>query len=85
MTREVHSSNSPIFKEVLEIIELIRPYIKADGGDIELVQVDKAGVVSIKFLGACIGCPSLDLTLQTTIESTLKGRIDAVKSVIAVE
>lgn len=85
MTPEGQKSSSPIFNEVLEIIELIRPSIKADGGDIELVQVDKSGVVSIRFLGDCIGCPSLDLTLQATIENTLKDRIDAVTGVIAVE
>ncbi len=85
MTPKGQKSNSLIFKEVLEIIELIRPSIQADGGDIELVQVDKSGVVSVRFLGACVGCPSLDLTLQATIENTLKGRIDAVTSVIAVE
>ncbi len=79
------SSTSAIFKEVHEVVELIRPSIQADGGDLELVSVNTKGVVSIRFLGACIGCPSLDMTLQSTIETTLKNRIDAVTSVEAVE
>ncbi|MBC8201221.1 MAG: NifU family protein [Planctomycetes bacterium] len=79
------SSTSAIFKEVYEVVELIRPSIQADGGDLELVSVNTKGVVSIRFLGACIGCPSLDMTLQSTIETTLKNRIDAVTSVEAVE
>jgi Fe-S cluster biogenesis protein NfuA len=79
------NSTSPLFKEVYEVIELIRPAIQADGGDIELVEIDEDGMVGIRFLGACIGCPSLDMTLQATIESTLKDRIDAVCGVKAVE
>ncbi|MBC8309331.1 MAG: NifU family protein [Phycisphaerales bacterium] len=74
-----------MFVDVAEVIELIRPSIQADGGDIELVSVDADGVVSIKFLGACIGCPSLDMTLQGGIESTLKERVQGVTHVKAVE
>ena len=73
------------FEEVQSVIELIRPSIQADGGDVELVSVDTSGLVSIRFLGACIGCPSLDMTLQSTIEATLKNRIDGITSVKAVE
>ena len=85
MANNDSSSTSAIFKEVHEVVELIRPSIQADGGDLELVSVNTKGVVSIRFLGACIGCPSLDMTLQSTIETTLKNRIDAVTSVEAVE
>ena len=85
MARTNNSSESALYKEVNELLELIRPSIQADGGDVELVSVDTKGVVSIRFLGACIGCPSLDMTLQSTIETTLRSRIKAVISVEAVE
>ena len=85
MGNDSPNSRTPLFNEVFEIIELIRPSIQADGGDIQLVHVDTTGIVSVKFLGACIGCPSLDMTLQATIEATLKERIPAISSVIAVE
>jgi Fe-S cluster biogenesis protein NfuA len=85
MARTNNSSESALYKEVNELVELIRPSIQADGGDVELVSVDTKGVVSIRFLGACIGCPSLDMTLQSTIETTLRSRITAVTSVEAVE
>ena len=78
-------SKSTLFNDVAEVIELIRPSIQADGGDIELVSVDADGVVSIKFLGECIGCPSRAMTLQGGIESTLKERIKGVTHVKAVE
>ena len=85
MARTNNPSESALYKEVNELVELIRPSIQADGGDVELVSVDTKGVVSIRFLGACIGCPSLDMTLQSTIETTLRSRITAVTSVEAVE
>ena len=77
--------NSTLYDRVTGVLELIRPSIQADGGDIELVSIDKAGVVSIRFLGAGIGCPSSDMTLQHGIEKTLKEHIDAVTAVLAVD
>ncbi len=74
-----------MFNQVAEVIERIRPSIQADGGDIELVAVDTDGVVSVRFLGACIGCPSLDMTLQGGIEQTLKERIDGITLVQAID
>ena len=67
------------------MIELIRPSIQADGGDIELVAVDEDGIVSVRFLGACIGCPSLDMTLQSGVEVMIKSRVDGVTAVRPVE
>ena len=78
-------TDSNLHEKVAEVLELIRPSIQADGGDIELVSVDKSGIVSIRFLGACIGCPSSDMTLQHGIENTLKERIKAVSGVQAVD
>lgn len=66
---------------VQEVIELIRPSIQLDGGDIELVSVNADGVVSIRFLGECIGCPSSDMTLQHGIEKRLMERIKEVCAV----
>ena len=84
MTSE-DKANRNLFQQVEDVIQLIRPSIQADGGDIELVEVDAKGVVSIRFLGACIGCPSLYMTMQGGIEATLKDRIDGVTLVRAVE
>ena len=79
MTSE--KQQSKLHARVLEVLELIRPSIQADGGDIELVSVDDNGVVSIRFLGACIGCPSSDMTLQHGIEMRLMERIKDVSAV----
>jgi Fe-S cluster biogenesis protein NfuA len=70
---------------VAEVIEAIRPSIQADGGDIELVELTPEGVVRIRFLQACIGCPSAQITLKHGIEANLQARVPEITGVEAVE
>jgi len=69
---------------VQQVIDLIRPSVQSDGGDLELVDVDDGGRVLIRFHGACVGCPSSTMTLQTGIERNLKTHVPGVTSVVAV-
>ena len=72
-------------KEKVEtIIDKIKPNLQADGGDIELVDVEEDGTVKVKLLGACAGCPMSQLTLQMGVERILKKEIPEVKKVVAV-
>ena len=71
--------------KVERIINLMRPAVQADGGDLELVEVTKDGVVTVRFHGACVGCPSSGLTLQAGIERTLQQHVSGVRSVKAIE
>ncbi len=61
----------------------IRPALQADGGDVELVDVNE-GVVKLKLKGACMGCPMSTMTLQQGIARILKEQIPEVKEVVAV-
>jgi len=61
----------------------IRPALQADGGDVELVDVEE-GVVKVKLTGACAGCPVATMTLKQGIERVLKEEIPEVKEVVAV-
>jgi len=70
--------------EVEKLINEIRPQLIADGGDIELVDVDKDGVVKVKLKGACAGCPMSQMTLQLGVERYLKSKVPKVKRVISV-
>ena len=70
-------------EKVEEILNLIRPSLVADGGNVELVDV-KDGVVSVKLTGACAGCPMSTMTLKNGIEQTLKDRLPEVKEVVSV-
>lgn len=75
---------APVRTRVAMVLERIRPAVQADGGDIELVDVTDAGIVRIRFLGACVGCPSSSLTLHMGIERNLKAHVPQVRGVEAV-
>jgi Fe-S cluster biogenesis protein NfuA len=80
------SLNQPALRDkVQDVINLIRPAVQADGGDIELVDVSAAGLVRIRFHGACHGCPSSTMTLQDGIERNLRQQIPEVTGVIPVQ
>ena len=76
--------NMPIKEQVLEVLETIRPNLQADGGDIEFVDIDENGVVSVRLQGACAGCPMSMLTLSQGVERVLKEHVPGVTRVIAV-
>ena len=69
---------------VVHVINLIRPAVQSDGGDVEFVDVTPAGIVRIRLHGACVGCPSSNITLQIGIERNLKAHIPEIKGVEAV-
>lgn len=72
-------------QQVEETIEVIRPALQADGGDIILREVDEtSGVVSVTLTGACTTCPASDQTLKAGIERIMKDRIDGVTEVVQV-
>jgi Fe-S cluster biogenesis protein NfuA len=72
-----------VTEEVQSVIELIRPAIQADGGDIELVAVEN-DTVKIRFHGACVSCPSATMTLQMGIERNIREKVPSIARVIPV-
>ena len=70
-------------EKVAEILTQIRPALQADGGDVELVDVNE-GIVRLKLKGACAGCPMATMTLRHGIERILKEQIPELKEVLAV-
>jgi len=71
-------------ERVEHVINWMRPIIQSDGGDIELVEVTDAGLVSIRFHGACVGCPSSSATLKLGIERNLREKVPEITQVISV-
>jgi Fe-S cluster biogenesis protein NfuA len=72
-------------KEKVEAaIAKVRPMLKADGGDVELVNVSEDGVVQVRLQGACRGCPMSQMTLKNGIERIIKQEVPGVKKVEAV-
>lgn len=83
--QESTADPKPLHERVAKVINLIRPAVQADGGDLELVEVTADGVVRIRLHGACVGCPSSSITLQVGIERNLKAHVPEVRAVEAVE
>ena len=75
-----------MLEQVQKTIDAIRPAIQADGGDIELQDVDEAsGIVTVKLVGACGTCPASTQTLKAGIERIMRDRIDGITEVINVD
>jgi Fe-S cluster biogenesis protein NfuA len=70
-------------EKVEKAIDEIRPFLQADGGNIELIDVQE-GIVKVKLVGACGSCPMSQMTLKRGVEARLKAQIPEVKEVIAV-
>ena len=77
---------SDMKQRVQDIIDKIRPMLQADGGDIELVEVqEQTGVVTVRLQGACRGCPSAAMTLKMGVERHLKDRVPEVRELVNVQ
>ena len=74
-----------IRERVEEALNGIRPALQADGGDIELIDVDeKEGIVRVQLQGACSGCPSAQITLAMGVERAIKEKVPEIKQVLSV-
>jgi Fe-S cluster biogenesis protein NfuA len=71
-------------EQVQKAIDMVRPSLQADGGDVELVDVSADGVVKVKLTGACHGCPMSQMTLKMGIEKIIKKQVPEIKEVISV-
>lgn len=71
-------------EQIEEALKLVRPQLQADGGDIELVDVDEEGNVKVKLVGACHGCPMSQMTLAWGVERVLKQKVPGVTHVVPV-
>ena len=74
-----------MLKEKVEnTLNMIRPSLRSDGGDVELIDVNDNGIVKIKLQGACASCPMSTMTLKMGIEKVLKQKIPEIVSVESV-
>jgi Fe-S cluster biogenesis protein NfuA len=81
----VADSENIEIEKVEQVIEVIRPAVQADGGDIYLRGVDTdQGIVSVELVGACVSCPASTVTLKAGIERILKDRVPGVTGVVDV-
>ncbi len=70
--------------EVEKVLEMVRPGLQADGGNVELVDVTEDGTVKVRLTGACGSCPMSTMTLKMGIERAVKEKVPGVKEVVQV-
>jgi Fe-S cluster biogenesis protein NfuA len=79
------SEKEPTLREKVEsTLDTVRPALRADGGDVELVDVTDEGVISVRLTGACGGCSMSTMTLRMGIERVLREQVPEVKKVEAI-
>ncbi len=84
MTQDTATSSHltpSVYERVSKVLNLIRPAIQDDGGDVELVEVTREGVARVRLKGACVGCPSSQMTLQMGIERNVRERVPEIVAV----
>ena len=74
-----------ITEKVKATLELIRPYLQADGGDVQLTEITDDMIVKVQLSGACVGCPFSIQTLKAGVEQALRKEIPEIKEVVAVD
>ncbi len=72
-------------EEILKALESVRPFLKADNGDIELVDITDDGIVKVRLLGECEKCPLSIMTLRAGIERSLMKQVPGVRRIEAVK
>ena len=77
-------ANAELEKKVIEVIEQIKPYLQADGGDIKFVELTDDLVVMVELQGACRSCPHSLITLKKGVEETVRKALPEIKSVEAI-
>ena len=72
-------------EEILKALESVRPFLQADNGDIELVDITDDGIVKVRLLGECENCPLSIMTLRAGIERSLMKQVPGVRRIEAVK
>jgi len=72
-------------KDVLKAIEAVRPYLQADDGDVEFIELSDDGIVKVRFTGACSICPLSQMTLRAGIERSLLRQVPGIRRVEAIQ
>lgn len=78
------ATKEEIISKVTSSIEIIRPYLQNDGGDISLVEITDDLTVKVKLHGACGSCPYSLMTLKNGVEQTIRRDVPEIKEVVAV-
>lgn len=77
-------ANEELKKQVADVIDQIRPYLVADGGNIDFVELTENNVVKVQLQGACASCPMSQMTLKNGVEAAIKKALPQITAVESV-
>lgn len=77
-------ANTELRSKVEEALKTIRPYLEADGGNVELVELSNDNIVTVELTGACKSCSMNMMTMKAGIEETIRRSVPEIKSVVAI-
>lgn len=76
--------NTELLKKIEESLDTIRPYLKTDGGNIEVVEITDDNVVKVRLLGNCENCPMSFMTMKAGVEESLRKAVPSIKGIEAI-
>jgi Fe-S cluster biogenesis protein NfuA len=76
-------ANAELIKKAQEVIDQIRPYLEADGGNIKFIEITDDNIVKVELQGACRSCPMSLMTLKNGVEQAMKKALPEIKAVEA--
>jgi Fe-S cluster biogenesis protein NfuA len=76
--------NSILAQKVEDVLQTMRPFLNADGGNVELVEIKEDKIVTLRLLGACSNCEMSHMTMKAGIEEGIKKAVPQIESVIAI-
>jgi len=77
-------TDTDILDKIEASLNTMRPYLRDDGGNVEIVDITDEGVLRLRLLGACSTCPQSFMTMKAGIETAVKQAVPEIKSVIAI-
>ena len=80
----MEKTKEELSEKVQNVIEQVRPYLQADGGDIKFIEITDDNTVNVELMGACGSCAFSTVTLKNGVESTIKKVLPEIKEVVAV-
>ncbi len=77
-------NKTALLRQIEESLASVRPYLQADGGDIEIVELTDDMVLKVKLLGACESCSLSYMTMKAGVEENLKRQVPQIRSIEAI-
>lgn len=78
------TESGELSKKIEEVLDTMRPFLNADGGNVELVEIEDGKVVKLRLLGACSSCSMSHMTMKAGIEEGIKKALPQIETVLAI-